>query len=215
MDLVTLCCLEWTLNEQVAIAAMDCQCLGVAQSCIKALQTKFPGSKRVGRLEALLLEAKGLWGEAEEAYASLLEDNPLDQAIHKRRVAISKALGKPSIAIELLNKYLELFMADHDAWRELAELYLSLQMYKQAAFCYEELILSQPTVPLYHLAYAEVSVTSLNRPHLIKSLNLVVCFSLRSFVSKSGSLYNRWSRKHYLSKKILCSDRRFNRRQKH
>jgi len=31
MDLVTLCCLEWTLNEQVAIAAMDCQCLGVAQ----------------------------------------------------------------------------------------------------------------------------------------------------------------------------------------
>ena len=28
--------------------------------------------------------------------------------------------------------------------------------YKQAAFCYEELILFQPTVPLYHLAYAEV-----------------------------------------------------------
>ncbi|CAL9231855.1 unnamed protein product [Arabidopsis halleri] len=150
---------EWTLNEQVATAAMDCQCLGVAQNCIKALQKKFPGSKRVGRLEALLLEAKGLWGEAEEAYSSLLEDNPLDQAIHKRRVAISKALGKPSVAIELLTKYLELFMADHDAWRELAELYLSLQMYKQAAFCYEELILSQPTVPLYHLAYADVLYT--------------------------------------------------------
>jgi len=83
-------------------------------------------------------------------------------------------------------------MADHDAWRELAEIYVSLQMldfilpfifpavgltfilliiylplfplafclpirYKQAAFCYEELILSQPTVPLYHLAYADVS----------------------------------------------------------
>lgn len=29
--------------------------------------------------------------------------------------------------------------------------------YKQAAFCYEELILSQPTNPLYHLAYADVS----------------------------------------------------------
>jgi hypothetical protein len=28
--------------------------------------------------------------------------------------------------------------------------------YKQAAFCYEELILAQPTIPLYHLAYAEV-----------------------------------------------------------
>lgn len=29
--------------------------------------------------------------------------------------------------------------------------------YKQAAFCYEEVILAQPTVPLYHLAYADVS----------------------------------------------------------
>lgn len=53
--------------------------------------------------------------------------------------------------------------------------------YKQAAFCYEELILSQPTVPLYHLAYADVCVTSSNRPHLIKS-EFSRCFSLRSFV---------------------------------
>nr|GMC95388.1 cycloartenol Synthase isoform X1 [Ipomoea batatas] len=30
-------------------------------------------------------------------------------------------------------------------------------MYKQAAFCYEELILSHPMVPLYDLAYADVS----------------------------------------------------------
>ncbi|XP_010550934.1 PREDICTED: ER membrane protein complex subunit 2-like [Tarenaya hassleriana] len=148
---------EWTLYEQVAIAAMDCQRLDVAQNCIKVLQKKFPESKRVGKLEALFLEAKGLWEEAEKAYSSLLEDNPLDQVIHKRRVAMAKARGNLSSAIEFLNKYLELFMADHDAWRELAEIYLSLQMYKQAAFCYEELILSQPTVPLYHLAYANVS----------------------------------------------------------
>lgn len=32
--------------------------------------------------------------------------------------------------------------------------------YKQAAFCYEELILAQPTNPLYHLAYADVSTTA-------------------------------------------------------
>lgn len=32
-----------------------------------------------GRLEAMLLEAKGCWEEAENAYSSLLEDNPLDQ----------------------------------------------------------------------------------------------------------------------------------------
>ncbi|XP_028062592.1 ER membrane protein complex subunit 2-like isoform X2 [Camellia sinensis] len=112
-----------------------------------------------GRLEAMLLEAKGLWAEAEKAYSSLLEDNPLDQVIHKRRAAMAKAQGNLSGAIEWLNKYLEIFMADHDAWRELAEIYVSLQMYKQASFCYEELILSQPTNPLYHLAYADVLYT--------------------------------------------------------
>lgn len=110
--------------------------------------------------------------------------NFLMQAIHKRRVALAKAQGNMSGAIELLNKYLEMwdgskmplslshthshrkgphnvstnllpitqtppsplpkkkkyvanvfypafnrFMADHDAWRELAEIYASLQMW--------------------------------------------------------------------------------------
>ncbi|KAL5566239.1 hypothetical protein UlMin_029403 [Ulmus minor] len=150
---------EWTLYEQVAIAAMDCQCLDVAKDCIKILQKQFSESKRVGRLEAMLLEAKGLWQEAEKAYSSLLEDNPFDQVVHKRRVAMAKAQGNISGSIDWLNKYLEIFMADHDAWRELAEIYISLQMYKQAAFCYEELILSQPTVPFHHLAYADVLYT--------------------------------------------------------
>lgn len=33
------------------------------------------------RLEAILLEAKGSWAEAEKAYASLLEENPVDQVM--------------------------------------------------------------------------------------------------------------------------------------
>jgi len=150
---------EWTLYEQVAIAAMDCQCIDVAKDCVKVLQKRFPDSKRVDKLEALILEAKGSWAEAEKAYSNLLEDNPLDQVIHKRRAIMEKAQGNLSGAVEWLNKYLEIYMADQDAWRELAEIYVSLQMYKQAAFCYEELILSQPTNPLYHLAYADVLYT--------------------------------------------------------
>ncbi|KAI3887074.1 hypothetical protein MKX03_021174 [Papaver bracteatum] len=150
---------EWTLHEQVAIAAMDCQRTDIAMDCVKVLQKKFPESLRVGRLEGMLVEAKGSYEDADNIYKGLLEDNPLDQVIHKRRIAMSKAQGNVSEAITRLNKYLEIFMADHDAWRELAEIYVSLQMYKQAAFCYEELILCQPTVPLYHLAYADVLYT--------------------------------------------------------
>ncbi|ERN01558.1 hypothetical protein AMTRI_Chr03g55220 [Amborella trichopoda] len=150
---------EWTLYEQVAIAAMDCHKLDIAKDCVQTLSKRFPGSTRIGKLEGMWLEAKGSWAEAEKAYSRLLEDNPLDPIIHKRRVAVAKAQGNVSGAIELLNKYLEVFMADHDAWRELAEIYVSLQMYKQSAFCYEELILGQPSVPLYHIAYAEVLYT--------------------------------------------------------
>jgi len=150
---------EWTLYEQVAVAAMDCQRLDVAKDCIGVLSKQFPGSTRVARLEALLFEAKGEWAEAERAYALILENNPFDQIVHKRKIAIAKAQGDMSLAVDYLNKYLELFMADHDAWRELAETYVSLQMYKQAAFCYEELILAHPTIPLYHIAYAEVLYT--------------------------------------------------------
>ena len=32
-----------------------------------------------GRLQGMLLEAKGCWEEAEKTYSNLLEENPLDQ----------------------------------------------------------------------------------------------------------------------------------------
>ncbi|CAH1412556.1 unnamed protein product [Lactuca virosa] len=73
--------------------------------------------------------------------------------ISMRRVGMAKARGDILAAIDWLNKYLEIFMADHDAWRELAKVYVSL--YKQAGFCYEELILSPPIIPIHHLAYAD------------------------------------------------------------
>ncbi|KAJ3685703.1 hypothetical protein LUZ61_014867 [Rhynchospora tenuis] len=150
---------EWTLYEQVAVAAMDCQNIDVAKDCIGILKKKFPESLRVGRLEGMLLEAKGAWAEAERAYAVLLENNPNDQLLHKRKIAMAKAQGNTTLAVDYLNKYLEIFMADHDAWRELAEIYVSLLMYKQAAFCYEELILAQPMVALYQISYADVLYT--------------------------------------------------------
>ncbi|XP_078442513.1 protein prenylyltransferase superfamily protein [Wolffia australiana] len=150
---------EWTLYEQVSVAAMDCQRLDIAKDCISKLSKRFRESTRVARLDAMLLEAQGSWTGAERAYALLLEKNPIDQAILKRKAAMAKAQGNISAAVECLNKYLETFMADYDAWRELAEIYVSQQMYKQAAFCYEELILSQPAAPLYHLAYADVLYT--------------------------------------------------------
>jgi tetratricopeptide (TPR) repeat protein len=75
----------------------------------------------------------------------------------KRKVAIAKAENNIEEAIKQLNQYLTVYMADVEAYAELADLYLSLQDYKKAAFCVEELILNNPHNYLYHLKYADVS----------------------------------------------------------
>lgn len=149
----------WTVYEQVAIAAMDSQCLDVAKACIEMLLSKFPDSIRVGRLEGMWFEAKGQWQQADKIYTGLLEVQPLDPFIHKRKAAIAKGQGNLAGAVEALKQYIEIFMADHDAWRELAETYVFLQKYNQAAFCYEELLLMQTSNVLWHLRYAEVQYT--------------------------------------------------------
>eukprot|EP00270_Netrium_digitus_P003982 TRINITY_DN14840_c0_g1_i1.p1 TRINITY_DN14840_c0_g1~~TRINITY_DN14840_c0_g1_i1.p1 ORF type:complete len:349 (+),score=102.02 TRINITY_DN14840_c0_g1_i1:78-1049(+) len=149
----------WSVYEQVAVAAMDCHKLDIAKECIGALMLKFPDSLRVGKLEGMWLEAKGWWEQAGRAYAGMLEDNPQDQQLHKRRVSVAKSQGNLLQAVSSLTAYLDTFMADYEAWRELGDLYIQLQMYRQAAFCYEELLLSSPHNPLYNLIYAEVLYT--------------------------------------------------------
>ena len=47
-------------------------------------------------------------------------------------------------------------MSDYEAWLELSDLYLQEQDYGRAAFCLEELLLSNPHNHLYHQRYAEV-----------------------------------------------------------
>ena len=48
-------------------------------------------------------------------------------------------------------------MADFDGWMELCDLYLLVQDYEKAAFCMEELLMSNPHNHLFHQRYAEVS----------------------------------------------------------
>lgn len=150
----------WDVYEQVAVAAMDCGSLEVAEACVGSLITRFSEeSLRVAKLKAMWHEAKGDFPQAEFLYDNLLEEHPAEAHLHKRKIAMKVAGGDAAGAIEALNKYLETFMGDTDAWRELADIYISLQMYKQAAFCYEELLLAAPLNPIFHLTYAQLLCT--------------------------------------------------------
>jgi len=78
----------------------------------------------------------------------------------KRRICIWKARKETRPrAIEELNDYLKIFMADTTAWQELGDLYLDDQQYEYAAFCYEELILAEPLNHYYINRYAELLYT--------------------------------------------------------
>uniref|UniRef100_A0A2A4J4Z3 ER membrane protein complex subunit 2 n=1 Tax=Heliothis virescens TaxID=7102 RepID=A0A2A4J4Z3_HELVI len=123
------------------------------------LSNEFPGSMRVMRYKAALLEAEEKYEEALEVLDSIIKADETNAAARKRRVAILKAQGLVTEAIKELVDYLKKFMSDVEAWQELCSLYLQVQEYSRAAFCAEELILHQPHNHLMHQRLADIRYT--------------------------------------------------------
>ena len=149
----------WVLLEQVCIASFDCNRLQLAERCLEALEKQFPKSKRVMKLRGMLYEADGQYDLANRIYDELLEADPANLQVQKRKIAMLKEQNKIEETIAQLNKYLEDFLGDQEAWMELCELYILQQEFSKAAFCMEELILSHPHNHLYHQRYAEIHYT--------------------------------------------------------
>uniref|UniRef100_A0A4W5N493 ER membrane protein complex subunit 2 n=1 Tax=Hucho hucho TaxID=62062 RepID=A0A4W5N493_9TELE len=193
-----LLCPVWIIYEQVMIAALDCSRDDLAWTCLQELKRQFPGSQRVKRLAGMRLEAleKSLlfsarvhsvtietgcvvYEDASKQYDSILQDDPTNTAARKRKISILKAQGKSVEAIRELNEYLEQFVGDQEAWHELSELYINEHDYGKAAFCLEELMMTNPHNHLYCEQYAEVKYTQgglenleLSRKYFAQALKL-------------------------------------------
>lgn len=149
----------WLVYEQVAVAALDTRAMELAISLIQKIRKKFPSSSRTYRLTSLYLEACGDNAKLLEFHAQILKDDENNEAILKRQVAVEKSKGNLSGAIELLRKYVDVYMLDKVAWEELGELYLEASLYQQAAHCYEELLLHAPSNIAYYVQYADIMYT--------------------------------------------------------
>lgn len=149
----------WLVYEQVAIAALDTRAMELAISLIQKIRKKFPTSSRTYRLTSLYLEACGDNAKLHEFHKEILEEDVNNDAILKRQVALERSRGNLSGAIELLRKYLDVYMLDRVAWEELGELYLQASLYQQAAHCYEELLLHVPSNIAYYVQYADIMYT--------------------------------------------------------
>ncbi|KAL3659644.1 hypothetical protein V7S43_015319 [Phytophthora oleae] len=149
----------WSVYEQTFVAALDLHDDELAETCLKALQTKFPGSSRVARLEGMQLEQRGEFAKALALYDELLEANPANALVLKRKIAVLKAQKKTADVITALNEFLRSFGTDQAAWTELGETYLSMAAYRYAAFCYEELVLLNPMDAISHSRLADIYST--------------------------------------------------------
>jgi len=149
----------WVIVEQIFFAALEVNNPDLAKVMLLKLEKQFTSSLRVKKLSGIYFESKGKYDQAEEIYQNILEIDSTDTVVLKRRIAIKKAQGNYSEAISQLNLYLKDYMGDFESWQELGELYLIQNQYSNAAYCYEELIISSPEN--YHLynRYAEILYT--------------------------------------------------------
>lgn len=131
--------------------------MATAQQYKETLDSRFPGSLRVKRLEGMLWEAKGEPDLALGEYEEILEADPSNLLATKRQVALLRSRGKVAEAAKQLVKYLETFCSDAEGWVLLHELYLLNQQYKRASFCIEELVLINPMNYIYHIRAAEIT----------------------------------------------------------
>uniref|UniRef100_A0A6B2L9P1 ER membrane protein complex subunit 2 n=1 Tax=Arcella intermedia TaxID=1963864 RepID=A0A6B2L9P1_9EUKA len=162
----------WEILEEVFLAALECGEHAKAQEYLAKMIKKFGSSSaRVSRLNGMLLEAKGQFISALEIYNSLLEKDETDSFSMKRKIAIFIGEGKYKAAVSLLNEYLGVFSTDNEAWGELSHLYLRMNMFENAAYCYEELILSDPQNYHYYTKYAEIKYTQGGLENLQTALN--------------------------------------------
>ncbi|XP_055542181.1 ER membrane protein complex subunit 2-like [Wyeomyia smithii] len=145
--------------EQVMIAALDCNRIETAEDCIRVLIAEFPGSLRIQKYKAMVLEALERYDDALNVLDLIIKKDETNAAPRKRKVAIFKAQGRTTDAIRELCDYMKRFMSDQEGWHELCSLYLAEGEYAKAAFCMEELLLHNPHSHLIHQRLADIRYT--------------------------------------------------------
>jgi tetratricopeptide (TPR) repeat protein len=150
---------QWDVYEQIFVAAIDIGDFALADHYLQVITAQFPESKRVWRLAGLLQEASGDVESAIENYQENLKVDSGDAASTKRIISLLKNQGRMAECVSELNKYLSVYQCDAEGWFELAEVYLSEYEYEKAAFCFEELIILNPSNYIIYQRYAETKAT--------------------------------------------------------
>ncbi|KAI9567671.1 TPR-like protein [Boletus coccyginus] len=165
---------SWAFLEQLALAAIDVGRLDVADQCLRMLNDKFPSSPRVDCLTGIRMEATETPEISLKYYAELLEANPTNAAIWKRRISIFRRTGKIDKAVHELSQYLDTFYTDVEGWLELADIYATCNQYEYSLQSLMHVLLLAPQNPFYVLQAAETAYTAGDLALSVKMFLMVV-----------------------------------------
>lgn len=119
--------------EMLATCAFHMNVTDVMKKCLTLLRNEFgESSSRLQTLLTMTMET-----------VTVDKKNP-EAKKYKRVVADHRANGDLVRAVDVLNEYLDVCPTDADAWSEMQNLQLAAANVSRAAFCAEELILSDP-----------------------------------------------------------------------
>ncbi|KAI1138975.1 tetratricopeptide [Hypoxylon sp. FL0543] len=151
----------WTTYENLLLSCLRTGDDESAHQCLERLVNRFGNdNERIMALKGLIKEA----GADDAAtldvilkeYEQILQDNPTNIPILKRRVALLRSVGRISESVSALISLLDISPTDAEAWGELADLYFSEGLYPQAIFALEEVLVLQPNAWNIHARLGEV-----------------------------------------------------------
>ncbi|KAM0802582.1 hypothetical protein BDR22DRAFT_803141 [Usnea florida] len=151
----------WLTHERLFLSCLRTGDDKAAFNCLEKLITRFGvTNERIMGLRGLYQEAVAKDDTALEKvlqeYNEVLAENTLNTPVAKRRIALLRHLSRTADAIDALTELLESSPTDTEAWTELSDLYRAQNMFPQAVFCLEEVLLVAPNAWNIHAHLGEV-----------------------------------------------------------
>ncbi|KAI8951393.1 tetratricopeptide [Xylaria longipes] len=151
----------WTIYENLLLSCLRTGDDESAHQCLGRLVNRFgDDNERVMALKGLLKEATApddaTLDTILQEYEQILQENPPNLPIAKRRAALLRSMGRTTEAVNALNSLLDMSPTDAEAWGELADLYLAQGLYSQAIFAQEEVLILQPNAWNIHARLGEM-----------------------------------------------------------
>lgn len=116
----------------------------VSQKCQSNLYKNFGRENRIIRNYIKILQNLKQKEKVEKFQEELLKQNLNDTILIKSDLAYKKQSLSKKEYVKLLTEYLKKNWEDFDTWLELGEIYENNQNFKNAIYCYEEILLINP-----------------------------------------------------------------------